>query len=392
MSLTGLPYLWQNEIERFAHPDLVWVDTSVQAVKRSYADQVAAAEAAVSGKAAGKVIVSTDPHRTTRVDIPTADHTQSVYVNPYTARVQGQLTDEDRLSSWTIRWHGGVPLNDPGSWAIELFACWAIVLFITGLYLWWPRTLRWGWGVLLPRLRSGKRIFWIDVHKVTGVWISLFAIGFLATGLPWTAFWGKKILKPIQQSMGHVEPRGSIWNFRDQSQPDYQGQPRAAWDVITDQVLAWPDAHTQREIIAPKHPKDTFRAHHADTRATEETNAQYDQYTGRQIAQMKWQDKPWSQKIVTFGINFHEGLWWGRINQIFNTLFVLVIMLVAISGAIIWWRRKPRRSQASGYPLPRGVAWPIPVFVGIVACLMPFFGASLLLILGGLELKRRVTV
>ena len=40
-------------------------------------------------------------------------------------------------------------------------------------------------GVLYPRLRMGSGILWRDLHSVTGIWITAFALFLLATGLPW---------------------------------------------------------------------------------------------------------------------------------------------------------------------------------------------------------------
>ena len=63
-------------------------------------------------------------------------------------------------------------------------------MLVTGLYLWWPRERRGIAGVLYPRLRAGRRVFWRDLHAVTGIWVSTFALFLLITALPWTTVWG----------------------------------------------------------------------------------------------------------------------------------------------------------------------------------------------------------
>jgi cysteine desulfurase/selenocysteine lyase len=45
-------------------------------------------------------------------------------------------------------------------------------------------------GVLYPR-RGGGRRFLRDLHAVTGFWLSLFALFFLISALPWTKVWGQ---------------------------------------------------------------------------------------------------------------------------------------------------------------------------------------------------------
>jgi uncharacterized iron-regulated membrane protein len=49
--------------------------------------------------------------------------------------------------------------------------------------------------VLFIRLRKRKRIFWRDLHAVTGVWISAFVLFLLLTGLPWAKSWGGYLKK-----------------------------------------------------------------------------------------------------------------------------------------------------------------------------------------------------
>ena len=45
-------------------------------------------------------------------------------------------------------------------------------------------------GIVYPRLRGGRRIFWRDIHGVTGFWISGLVLLLLFSGLPWAKFWG----------------------------------------------------------------------------------------------------------------------------------------------------------------------------------------------------------
>jgi uncharacterized iron-regulated membrane protein len=58
--------------------------------------------------------------------------------------------------------HGELLMGDRGSNIVELAASWAIVMIVTGLYLWWPRQASRLAGVLYIRVRKGKRIFWRD--------------------------------------------------------------------------------------------------------------------------------------------------------------------------------------------------------------------------------------
>ena len=86
--------------------------------------------------------------------------------------------------------HGELLAGAVGSYLVETAACWAIVMILTGLYLWWPRGRKSLAGVLYPRLKGSGRVFWRDVHATAGIWVSDFALGLILTGLPWAKGWG----------------------------------------------------------------------------------------------------------------------------------------------------------------------------------------------------------
>ena len=89
---------------------------------------------------------------------------------------------------------------------VELAASWTIIMVVTGLYLWWPRHARRLAGVLYPRLGGGSRMFWRDIHSVTGIWISAFVLFLLFTGLPWAKSWGN-YLKAVRRVTGTAVAR-----------------------------------------------------------------------------------------------------------------------------------------------------------------------------------------
>ncbi|MEP9269641.1 PepSY domain-containing protein, partial [Enterobacter asburiae] len=53
------------------------------------------------------------------------------------------------------------------NWLVEVVAGWAMVLVITGLYLWWPRGNT--ANIMSVRESPKKRVWWRDVHALTGL-------------------------------------------------------------------------------------------------------------------------------------------------------------------------------------------------------------------------------
>jgi uncharacterized iron-regulated membrane protein len=88
-----------------------------------------------------------------------------VYINPYTGAELDTLRT-DREPMWILKKIHSLELF--GTFAnqlIEAVGGFAIILVITGIYLWWPRAQS-GGGVTL-RGSPDRRIWWRDLHAVT---------------------------------------------------------------------------------------------------------------------------------------------------------------------------------------------------------------------------------
>ena len=132
-----------------------------------------------------------------------------------------------------FRLHGELLMGNRGSAVVELAASWAIIMIVTGLYLWWPRKAKTLGGIVYPRLGGGSRMFWRDLHGVTGFWISGLALFLLFSGLPWAKFWGD-YLKNVRRLTGTAVARQD-WTNGQSSTPYHD---RAARRVSTASMAA----------------------------------------------------------------------------------------------------------------------------------------------------------
>ena len=100
------------------------------------------------------------------------------------------------------------------------------------------------------------------------------------------------------------------------------------------------------------------------------------------IGRVDFADRHWIDRLVGYGIAAHEGALFGIANQILGTLTALFLIVLAVSGTIMWWRRRPTGLLGAPLPLAR------PRFgAGLVAAIvalgvyMPLFGVTLVLVL-----------
>ena len=204
LATTGLVYLFRFQLEPLLHADLMKVDVPADVVAQPYAAQERAVERALPDATVVSMSEPKEPGRTTVFSVTRADGTtRDVYVNPYGAKVLGSLNPDTTLSGAAVRLHGDLMSGPKGDYLIELGACWAIVMALTGYYLFFKgrvaRARRRAAGSAGAALRSR--------HGLVGATVGLGLLFLLVSGLPWTGFWGAKA-QELASSQG-----SSLWSM-----------------------------------------------------------------------------------------------------------------------------------------------------------------------------------
>ena len=426
LAITGAIYLWKPQFEEWRYRDLFNVPGSTTTVSATV--QFAAAQAAVpDGWRAQTFQPSFAPGRTTQVAFKSAGRAArpfgpvlNVFVNPHTGTVVGQLDDGTRFMRIVHDLHGTLLAGKTGEYLVELAASWALVLFLTGLYLWWPRPRFVVWGFLLPRLRAEGRVFWRDIHAVPAVWCAAASLFLLSTGMLWSQASGQWY-RTISAAIGQGTPRDSStsahrselvgWSpplkaglaqkidalasrpaaddphaehraaARDDSESSNSKSKTPA--ISLDRVVALAAEHqvpTPYAIALPVGPTGVYSVLSDRNQAFSRTYLHLDQYSGGVLADIRFKDFGYLAQFSLWGIIAHEGQLFGLLNQILGTLAALSVFLLAVSGLIMWWQRRPAGQLAapvSTASLPR------PVVIGTfaLAMLLPLLAASLALLL-----------
>ena len=381
-SVTGTLYLWSEWWMDVRHPELRFVLPTDKPA--TYADQVGAALAVFPDMPVQDIFVPIDRARSTTVTVIGSDGLpMPVFVDPDGARVLGQLTSAEWLPGLSRSLHRGWPFGEPGNWALELGNCWAIVMLVSGLYLWWPRGRRFP-EVLWPRLYLGPRIAIRDLHACVAVWFSAIFLFFLVSAMPWTHFWGGVILPKIQAVLDQESPAG----FSAGGAPSSRMiQALPTLDALVEHARAENVAGTLNIKLdawegAPwwmtnvRNPPGTDRYLIGDTENGEVVGS----YTGS--------DLPFIPAAVALGIHLHQGDF-GPLNRWLNTALAVALIWLSATGLLSWWRRRPKGRL--GVPPDMSLRWPRVVVwsLATMGVLLPLFGLSVLAI-AGLERFTRI--
>ncbi|MFD2122564.1 PepSY-associated TM helix domain-containing protein [Streptomyces cirratus] len=181
-ALTGLAYTFTPQLDQAVYGDQLRVEKVGEAPLPWRSRSPPRASAHPEGTLAS-VVTRAGPENTTRVvlSVPELGEKQrTVFVDPYTAKVQGELTTwwgSTPLTTWLDDLHRNLHLGEFGRLYSEVAASWLWVLVAGGLVLWIGRSrgqrAKSARGVLLPdRGARGVRRTrsW---HAATGVWLAL---------------------------------------------------------------------------------------------------------------------------------------------------------------------------------------------------------------------------
>jgi uncharacterized iron-regulated membrane protein len=324
---------------------------------------------------------------------------RDIYVSPQ-GKLLASVDPESRISATVARIHGSLLIGKMGSYLVELAASWAIVMILSGLYLWWPRGRRFA-GILWPRMGLGKRGFWRDIHAVTGFWVSGLALVTLVSGLPWTDIWASEF-KMVRTQMAWTNEQPQDWKGGGQQAHDHDhAAMMAAQPQIT--ILATKlslanlvtkakaEAMPFPAIIIPPGAPMPFGPPNGDGwKLTSEAQNRplirtvtYDALTGSETSRSNFADKHVIDRVIGYGIAWHEGQLLGWFNQLVGVLTAMALILLVVSGTNMWWKRRPKDQPWYRITAPFDPVKTKSVFfiAGIMALLLPMIALSLLIIL-----------
>ena len=358
--------------------------------------------------------------------VKTDEGQRLVALNQYSGEV---IEVWDRRAGWydlADNIHSTLLIGDTGDRLIEIAAGLGLVLVLTGLYLWWPRGN--AVSAFVPNFRAKGRALWKSLHAVTGFWMSALLVIFLISGLSWTGIWGGRIMQAwstfpaakwdnvplsddIHASMNHGSTNDVPWALEQTPMPASgsdagitgvaEGAPVDAASLIAlgrslgmegRFRLAYPGGETGVWTIN----RDSMSGD-GDSPFIDRT-VHVDQYSGRILADVTYDDYSWAGKAMAVSIPFHMGLM-GTWSFVLNVVFCLAVIFVCVSGLVMWVKRRPSGAARLAAP-PEPAEMPFWKGAALIAVLVslafPLTGLALLavlafdvLLLGNLPVLKR---
>ncbi|MFK3978923.1 PepSY-associated TM helix domain-containing protein [Micromonospora sp. NPDC050397] len=408
-ALTGLLYTITPQLDAALYGTELRADPAGRTAK-PLSEQVAAARAshpdgtlsyvAVGASDATTQVVFTSPEL--------GENQHSVYVDPYTAQVKGQLTTwfgYTPVRTWLDDLHRNLHLGVVGRHYSEFAASWLWVIALGGLALWWRRHR----GVrgrarrlLLPDLAARKGVRrtrgW---HASTGVWLVIGLLFLSATGLTWSRYAGANFSSGLDALDARTPQLSTALTPGGQPEAGgghHGGGPAAAPVPVDpaaiDQVLRVARDNRLTGPVEVTLPEDASSAWTVaqvdDTWPVRKDRAAIDPSAGTVVARSDFGDWPLLAKLSSLGISAHMAILFGPANQILLAALAVGLICVIVWGYRMWWQRRPTRADRSALvgapPAARGgwqrlPSWMILVglpVVFLIGWVLPLFGIPLL--------------
>ncbi len=350
LGLTGAAIAWRDEIDVLLNPELL------AASAETPLPVAPATVQAVTDKLQGDprygrpglLMLPAAPH-----DVfvawyplkgpPSAGRSRQVMVDPVTLAVKGERVwgepglSRPLLMPTLFQLHHYLLSGETGRTILGIAGMLLLVMVIGGVVLWWPRfRLR----AIVQAFRISHGGSWsrfnYSLHRAGGILVApvLATIAFSGwyLNLP-------KWVTPLVASVATVTPPG-----KPVSAPAPAGTPQlgAAQAVSTAQAL-YPAALVTR-VSFPRKAGDPFEVRVRQPGEVRQgsgaTRIWLDAHTGRRLGARDPMDAPAGDTFLNWMYPLHTGEAFGLPGRIFISVFGLVPLLFAVTGVLIWWKRR----------------------------------------------------
>lgn len=273
-------------------------------------------------------------------------------IDPYTGEVLGWtkrpafFQSVRKLHRWLLDAPASRGEGSIGKRVVGISTLLLVVILVSGLVIWIPRSRKALKNRLTISWRHGLRRFWYDSHIALGFYATLLLLVMALTGLTWSFGWyrtaayalfgGSPRQETVQQTARQKETRPEAAQPTPHEADAAVGIDLRAWDRVAEELRRrYPDgrsitlSHGEARIVtsSPSHMRreDKVRFDPADG-------------TLRQI--VRYDELPRAQRLRGWFYALHTGTWGGLLTRILYFAAALIGASLPLTGYYLWLRRR----------------------------------------------------
>ena len=299
------------------------------------------------------ITVSSDPERCYKVNL-SKPRRAAIYVDQYTGEVKGSSSRLPFFNTM-FRLHrflldkrdanGGVFW---GKQIVGISTSLFVVILITGIILWWPKSKKAWKNLFTIHLRSGWKRFLYDLHAVGGMYAIVFLLAMALTGLTWSYPWYRNAfysLFGVEQSVQKNNTKGNEHNDkREKKAPDssidtvFVAEPQSPylhWQDVYE-FVAQENADYKQITISNGSVNVSFNRI-GNQRASD--SYKFDNRTGLVTDHTYYSDNNKRNKLRGWIYSVHVGSWGGMVTRILAFMAALLGATLPLTGYYLWIKR-----------------------------------------------------
>lgn len=327
LGTTGSIMAFEPEIDHLLHPKLSYVKANGRAM--SLAEIGMAVSKKFPGERIDAYFLSTSPDVSYQADL---EKSGLAYVNQYTGEVLGVRAEQMEFLGYVHQLHLRLlwrQNGDPGEKIMAWTGVIMLYLLLSGLYLWWP-----GKRIRIKKGATGWRL-WFDLHNVVGIFSFVFLLLLALTG---TMMGFERTINPVLYKMTGSQPSQVPAKF---PEPAPGARPITVDQAVDIARATLPGATPFAIHVHP--PKGAYRIqlrYPEDRTPGGRSRIILDQYTGKVLFAEGSRFAPAGTRITIANRALHTGDMFGLASKTILSLASLMLVIQAISGITMWWKRR----------------------------------------------------
>ena len=270
---------------------------------------------------------------------------RSLSVNPYTGEVNGWTKSYPFFQTMRQmhRWLMDPPpvkgVKTVGKVVVGVTTIIMMVILVSGLVIWWPRTRKALKNRLSVSCNKGWWRFWYDSHVSLGFYATLLLLVMGLTGLPQTFQWYRTLAYGL---FGVSTARPAMPARPEQGkQEKKEAEPfdYALWDDVASELQARYTSYASISLTAGKAQVNRPGGMRAADTAT------FDTKTGEIKELTVYEDVPRAQKMKWWFYAFHTGSWGRMTTKVLYFLAAFIGGILPLSGYYLWLKKKRHPSR-----------------------------------------------
>lgn len=261
-----------------------------------------------------------------------------VAVDPWRAEALGSFVLEDTWAGLPILLHTSLLVPIVGSELVVWTGALTIVSAATGVYLFWPRSGRWG-QALRPMRRAPAARRWLEAHNLPAFYLLPVLLTVAASGV---YLMKPQWLDPVVSLASPIPPPPQPAPLR--ADPASCGGPTDLAAAVAAATAAVPGAEFRFASLRGEGADAAFqvglsRPEDQNWRSGD-SEVWIDRACPRALAVRDGRDRTAGERVKLAMLPVHDGTYFGVLGEALVFAAGLLLPVLYATGVVVWWRRR----------------------------------------------------